>query len=140
MNSQYFDLQELVCPDVFNEYGIFAWNFFDPRLIVTINSIRDRIGKPVYINGYDSGREHSQRGLRCNQCQIVKDAKGIYLSGHVTGKASDFDVEGLTAQEVRDWLQLHETWWPYPFRLEDNVGWVHLDLYNSESKVVLFNH
>jgi len=107
IDSPYFDIQELVCQHVYDKYGLFSWNFFDPRLIITLNTIRDRIGKPIYVNDWQIHGDKSQRGLRCPQCEIVKDyfEKGIlYMSGHPLGKAADFEVQGLVAEEMRLWI------------------------------------
>jgi len=141
--SPYFNLQELVCPHVFQKYGLFAWNFFDPRLVQLTNVIREKIGKAVYVNNWADGGVYNERGLRCIQCSLVKikiEANELYMSGHLLGKANDFDVEGLVPQEVREWLIKHKSLWPYNFRLEDKVSWVHLDLYNNtDNKIILFN-
>lgn len=138
-----FTLDELVCEHVYDKYGAFAYNFFDPRILIMIDTLRDRLNKAIFINNWQIHGEYSQRGLRCPECQIVKDyaAKGIlYMSGHVLGKAFDFSVEGLLAEETRQWIIKHANWWPYPIRLEDKVNWIHCDLYNdSEEKVILFN-
>jgi hypothetical protein len=144
IDSPHFDLQEICCPHVYEKYGQFAWNFYDIRGIILINTIRDRIGKAVFVNDYEIHGELTQRGLRCPECQIVKDyaEKGIlYMSGHVLAKAYDFTVQGLVAEEVRTWLIQHANWWPYPFRLESGVSWAHLDLLTSgeNGKVILFN-
>lgn len=140
---QHFTLDELVCEHVYNKYGAFAYNFFDPRILIMIDTIRDRINKAIFINNWLIHGSFSQRGLRCPECQIPKDyaAKGIlYMSAHPLGKGFDMEVEDMSADEVRQWIILHANWWPYPIRLEDKVTWVHLDLYNdTEKKVILFN-
>lgn len=137
--SEHFKLEELVCQHVYQKYGEFAWNFFDPRLLILIDAIREKINKRIFVN---TKGKFTQRGLRCIQCEIVQDKikKGeLYVSAHMLGKAADFDIEGLIASEVRLWLVAHQNWWPYPFRLEKEVSWVHLDLYNnSDQKVYLF--
>lgn len=141
VESPFFDLPELVCEHVYEKYGNFAWNFLDPRLIVTINTIRDRIGKAIFVNDWQIHGDKSQRGLRCPECEIVKAKKELYMSAHCLGKAVDFECQGLVSSEVRMWLIKNKNWWPYSFRLEDNVSWVHLDLYsfNTGEKITLFN-
>lgn len=141
LKPTYFELYELVCPDVFNKYGEFAWNFFDPRILLTIDRIRGKLNKKIIINNWHSGGEYSQRGLRCMNCSIVKSQYNkLYLSAHCLGKAVDFDVEGLLAEEVRLWITANKNLWPYPIRLERDVSWVHLDMYDNEQgqKVYLF--
>jgi hypothetical protein len=144
IDSPFFDLSELICPHVYEKYGAKAWNFLDVRAVITINTFRDRIGKPVFINNWQEHGSFSQRGLRCPMCQIVKDyiAKDIlYMSAHTLGKGFDFEVQGLLAEEVRQWIIKNQNWWPYPIRLERGVNWVHLDMFGNDKglKVIEFN-
>jgi hypothetical protein len=140
---QYFSLDELVCEDVLNTYGERAWSFFDQRLLITLDTIRDRIGKPIFVNDWLIHGSYSQRGLRCLRCDLVKAkclSGEMYMSAHMLGKAADFDIVGLVASEVRAWIIKNKNAWPYHIRLEDGVSWVHLDTFDfSDEKVVLFN-
>jgi hypothetical protein len=61
------------------------------------------------------------------------------MSAHLSGKGVDFDVQGLVAEEVREWIIKYKTLWPYPIRLENGVSWVHLDVYDAGENVYLFN-
>lgn len=136
-----FDLQELVCPDVYQKYGVFAWNFFDPRLLLTLDRIRTKINKRIFVNTWVDGGNLTQRGLRCLLCPIVKGKYNtMYESAHLLGMGVDFDVEGLLAEEVRLWIAANKNIWPYPIRLERDVDWVHLDLFDMDNgqKVYLF--
>jgi hypothetical protein len=139
----YFSLDELVCPDVYEKFGEIAWQFFDSRLLITIDTIRQKIGKPIFINDWQVHGLFDERGFRCIQCNLVKDAikiNRLYVSPHMTGQGVDFDVQGLIASEVRDWIIKNQNLWPYPIRLENNVNWVHLDTRDSGiEKVHLFN-
>ena len=58
----YFSIDELVCEDVYNTYGETAWQFFDIRLLVMLDTIRDRIGKPIFVNDWQIHGQYSQRG------------------------------------------------------------------------------
>lgn len=141
--KQYFDIEELVCPHVYKKFGEIAWQFFDERLLETMLVIREKLGKPIYVNNWQIGGNLSQRGLRCNVCILVKektDLEKVYMSAHLQGTGIDFDVKGMTAQEVREWIKRNQILLPYAVRLEDGVNWVHLDLRNdgTKGKVVLF--
>ncbi|MEX0595202.1 MAG: hypothetical protein WD512_01800, partial [Candidatus Paceibacterota bacterium] len=48
----YFDIEELVCEHIYDQYGSFAWMFFDTKLLILLDTIRDRLKKPVYINDW----------------------------------------------------------------------------------------
>jgi hypothetical protein len=140
----YFELKEIVCKDVYNYYKDVAWQFFDSRLLTTIDRLREKIGKPIFVNNWDTGGQFDERGFRCLRCSIVKQAiknNKMYVSPHMTGQAIDFDVEGLLAEEVRLWIIKNQNMWPYPLRLEADVNWVHLDTreIGINKKVTLFN-
>lgn len=138
----YFDLKELVCKDVYDTYGKMAWSFFDSRLLITIDRLRELLGKPMYVNSWDSGGQYDERGFRCIRCSEVVskiEAGKIYVSPHMTGQAIDFDVPGLVAEEVRRFIVAHKNQLPYPIRLEADVSWCHLDTRDlSDEKISFF--
>ena len=141
MEIKYFELSELVCPHVFKKYGEIAWQFLDPRLLITMIKIRETINKPIYINNWDIKDAYDERGLRCIQCDIVKSAiknKELYLSAHMEGQAVDFDVLGMNADKVRQWIKENEEFLPYPIRLEIDINWVHLDVRDAGIKIFEF--
>lgn len=142
--KDFFDLQEIVCKDVYEKYGQAAWLFFDSRLLATMLALRQRLNKAIFVNNWKEGGTDTQKGFRCIQCELVQKAitdKVLYVSEHMTGQAWDFQVEGLHAAEVRGYIIQNKTLWPYPIRLENNVSWIHLGTRNdgSVSKVILFN-
>ena len=143
IKAKHFNISELVCNHVFSKYGETSWQFLDPRLIITLDFIREEFNRPIEINNYYRGGHDTQSGLRCNLCTLVKektDAGKVYMSGHIEGQAADFSVEGMRAEEVRTWLKQHEDRLPYPIRLEAGVNWVHLDVRQvGNNKVYIFN-
>ena len=138
--KKYFSIKELVCPDVFKKWNERAWQFLDTDLLYCLLLLRETIlCRPMYINNYDRG--YTQRGLRCNKCQIVKDKATVYLSMHLFGKAIDFTVQGMTPAEVRRKIIENAHLFPCQIRLEADVNWCHLDVmptYNSTAKVTVF--
>ena len=130
--SRYFDIQELVCPHVYDKFGLYAWQFFDPRLLDVLLAIREGIGKPIIVNNWSNGGNFSQRGLRCNCCMIVRDKTALeklYVSAHLQGMGVDFNVQGMTTEEVHEWLKKNQILLPRPIRVEENTdGWVHIDV------------
>ena len=86
--KNYFNIKELVCKHVYNKFGEMAWTFFDPRLLETICVIREKLGKPITVNTWHSGGSLTQRGLRCNVCQLVAEKtrlEKVYVSAHLQG-------------------------------------------------------
>ena len=117
--------------------------FMDERIVVTIDTIRRLIGKPITINNWDSGGEFDERGLRCNICPIVKNKTflgELYLSAHVLGRAVDFNVQGMNPQEVSIWIAFNKDKLPYNMRIEkDTDTWTHLDVFDTGNKLTFFN-
>ena len=144
MKSPYFSVKELVCKHVYERYGEKAAMFLDDKLIETLNVIREQIlCSPMTVNNWHAGGDFTQRGLRCNICELVKnktDAGRLYLSAHMLGKAVDCNADGMTAQEARRLIIEKQELLPYPIRLEDGVSWLHIDLYDNgkKEKVYLF--
>ena len=89
----YFKIQELVCPHCYSKFGETSWQFISTELLSTLYVLRTKIfNKPITINTWKAGGQFSQRGLRCNMCQLVKSKSSIYLSAHCLGKAIDFNL------------------------------------------------
>lgn len=147
--KNYFCIEELVSKKVFDKHGQRAWKFICPRLLYTLLVIREELDRPMTINNWKWGGKFSQRGLRSNLGYIFYSMfkkRRLYLSGHVLGKAVDFDVEGMTAIEVRQWLNGFHDKLPYKIRLENlmrgkPISWVHIDMLweDRNNKVKLFN-
>ena len=136
--KQYFKVKELVCPHTYQRYGENAWQFLSTCYLETLLVIREQIlAAPMYCNTFNL----NQRGLRCNLCPIVSNKQSLYLSAHILGKAGDFTVRGLTAEEARNKIIQNAHLLPYPIRMEKNVTWLHIDTlpqHNIVEKVYLF--
>ena len=139
--KKYFAIHEFVGRYAFKKYNEGAWKFLDFRLLWALYIIRTNLNRKITINNWFWGGQFSQRGLRSNLQQIFsgyfKRLK-LYLSGHVMGKAIDFDVEGMTASEVRLWIIENEHLFPFNIRLERGVSWVHLDVFYDSSKPKIY--
>lgn len=132
-----FSAEELVCKHIYRKFGKSALDFLDVRLLEVLLWLRTTIDKPIIINRTGA----NQRGMRCNLCEMVKAKTTAYLSSHVLGQGVDFNVKGMTAEQVRDWLKEHEDEIPHNIRLEigPHVTWVHLDVRNeTKYKIVYF--
>lgn len=136
--KQFFKVKELVCPHTYQRYGENAWQFLSTCYLETLLVIREQIlAAPMYCNTSNL----NQRGLRCNLCPIVSNKQSLYLSAHILGKAGDFTVRGLTAEEARNKIIQNAHLLPYPIRMEKNVTWLHIDTlpqHNIVEKVYLF--
>ncbi len=124
--KRYFNIEELVCPHIYDRWKTSSWQFLDTHFIHTLLIVRRDILKvPMVCN---NGQEFTQRGLRCNRCQLVTSKKYPYLSAHVLGKAGDFTVCGMTAFEARQKIKANKHLLPVNIRLEGGVSWLHIDI------------
>ena len=124
----YFDIDELVCPHVYSKWGETAWQFLDTDYLHCLLIVRrDILQKPMYCNG----KGKTERGLRCNRCSVVRGKSGPYLSAHVLGKAGDFTVVGMSAEDARKAIKANASKLPCNIRLEKGVTWVHMDTLNQ---------
>lgn len=129
---KYFDIEELVCDHTVAKFGQASWNFLDTDFLHALLVIRrDILKKPMWCNG--NGKK--QRGLRCNRCQMVRGKTGVYLSAHCLGKAGDFDVSGMTAEQARMEIKQNAHLLPCQVRLERGVSWLHMDVRPDDSRL-----
>ena len=135
--KNYFDIKELVCPHVYQVFGELSWGFFREDYLDTILFLRRHFGVKMYCNYAGM----TQRGVRCNICQIVKEKQRPYLSGHVLWCAGDWTFEGYEAEQIRHEIKSIAHLLPCPVRLERSVTWVHIDTlaYGRTGKITEFN-
>lgn len=135
---KYFQISELVCEHTHGKWGERSWQFLDTAFLHNLLVIRrDILQAPMVCN---HGTQ-LQRGLRCNRCDLVKQKGCVYLSSHILGKAGDFTVQGMTAQEARSRIRNSANLLPYPLRMEGGVNWLHFDVlpqFGIDAKVYEF--
>lgn len=135
----YFEIDELVCDHTFRKWGEQAWQFLDTNFLHALLVVRrDILKKPMWCNSTTK----KQRGLRCNMCQMVKEKKAVYLSSHLFGKAGDFSITGMTAEQARQKIKENASLLPCNIRIERGVSWLHMDVlpqYGITQKVYEFN-
>lgn len=119
-------LQELVPKEVWLAEKEMAARHVDARLPVILERIRALCGgKTMTLNDWSYGGRFNYRGYRQPNCPI-----GALKSMHKQGKAADFTIKGMTADQVRqvirenaaELMQLGLT------RMEIGITWVHIDL------------
>ena len=136
---KYFQVRELVCEHTFSKWGERSWQFLDTNFLRCLLIIRrDILQVPMTCNHTGA----NQRGLRCNRCDLVKDKTSVYLSSHVLGKAGDFTIQGMTAQEARSRIRNMANLLPCNIRMEGGVSWLHFDVlpqFGVDAKVYEFS-
>lgn len=135
----FFDVNELVCNHTYSKWGEQSWQFLDTDFLHALLIVRrDILKAPMWCN---SATLH-QRGLRCNRCDMVRSKSSVYLSAHCLGKAGDFTITGMTAEEARRKIKANANLLPCNIRLEKNKTWLHLDVlpqYGINQKVYEFS-
>jgi hypothetical protein len=147
--KEYFIIQELVGRRTYKKYGERAFKFFRTEALESLLITRKGLGRSITINNWHRGGRFSQRGLRTNVQNMFKQyfSKGrLYLSGHVLACAFDFDVKGMTPNQVRKWIQDNAHRYPCKIRLERKlrgkfINWTHLDTIQEPQnpKIYLFD-
>lgn len=123
--QQYFTVKELVCDHTYQKWGERSWQFLDTAYLHALLVIRrDILQKPMSCN-YNG---MTQRGLRCNRCELVRTKPTAYLSAHILGKAGDFTVKDMTAEQARQTIKAKQSLLPCNVRLEAGVSWLHFDV------------
>lgn len=135
MRSKYFKIQELVSEAVYKKYGDKSWEFIDTRLIKVLDLLREHFNRPITVNNWLWGGNLQQRGLRANKDELVANKKDYYVSQHCLGKAVDFNVKGLSAQEVYKEIVDNKDKFYLISRIENiknTPTWVHIDCANVD--------
>ena len=123
--TPHIDIRELVPPEVWQEYKGESVKFIDAKIPILVERIRELCGgKPVTINNWHRGGQYRYRGYRPANCRI-----GALRSMHKEGRAVDFDVKGMTAEQVRQVIRTNQTELIELglTRMESGVTWVHID-------------
>lgn len=145
MKSKYFRIEELVSKEVYKKYGQKAWEFIKPEIILFLDEIRMFYGKPIIVNNWLYGGELKQRGLRANKDDIVASKQDYYVSQHCLGGAVDFNVQGVSSEEVaKHIIDNQEHYRAFISRIENpkqTPTWTHVDCANTENeeKIIVFN-
>lgn len=125
-----FKPYELVPKSVYDKKGANSLIVMDARILYTLDNVRNYFEKPVYVNNWDSGGTLDQRGFR-------EDAStGVLFSQHRYGRAIDFDVKGMMAEEVRQAIiaSAHMDIFRFITAMETGITWVHIDCRNMDRK------
>lgn len=98
-----FYLDEFVCPEIYSARGAQSVQLLDMRIIMAVQFLREKIGKPITINTWWSGGQYHESGLR-----EFNTRTGAKLSQHKYGRAVDIKVSGMTPREVYEVVMSHE--------------------------------
>jgi len=107
--NTYFEMQEFLPPEEYklvesSENPLEAfYKLVDKRIIDLAVFVREFFGKPVRVNTWHLGGQFKERGWRNKRTKT-----GAKYSDHKIGKAFDFNVVGLTDNEVKEKIMQNE--------------------------------
>lgn len=134
-----FVMQEFVPREIFNLYGQKSMWFISQGVVTSMVFLRNWFDASITINNWHTGGKFQNRAYRVPDSNV-----GARLSQHKFGKAIDFNVAGLTSDEVAkrimdNWDELRTN---VSFTtIEDPAftkGWTHLDTrYTFSDKLLI---
>lgn len=127
---KHFTIQELVDPTTHSAYGDKAWQFLDPRLLMTLDQLRSDFGVCI-INTWFSTNLANQYGFRTDSGFRHPSSRiGAPLSQHRFGRAADclFPLTGV--DNVRSAIIKKPEDYPYISAIELGTSWLHIDCRN----------
>jgi uncharacterized protein YcbK (DUF882 family) len=118
---KYFKWYELMPSAEYEKHWLIL---MDERLLMSLDAIREHYNRPVTVNNWHSGGQFSLRGFR-----PMNSKTGAKFSQHKFGRAADFDVQGISPEQVRK--DIRSGLFPLVTCIENNVNWVHIDVRNT---------
>lgn len=125
---RHFELRELVDPGTFKALGERCWQLFDPRLLRTLDALRDLWG-PTVINTWHTGGQFRFRGYR-----PPTESTGARYSQHRCGRGADMHFLEADVPRVRAHILERQDLPEYRgiTCVELDVTWLHIDCRNHD--------
>ena len=135
--SKHFDIREFVSKHTWDEWGMRSLWFLDPRLITLAEFTREWFGAPMMINNWHIGYSYQNRGYRHPESSV-----GASEGQHRFGRALDFNIKGLSSDQVYDEILANEKDFMLAgiTTLENKQyakTWTHMDIRNTGSANIL---
>jgi len=128
IKSKHFRLEELVPKELFNKYGEKCWDFLDPRLLESIDTVKERFPEgTITINNWLWNGNRNWSGIRTPNSSYYSQS-----SMHSWGKAVDMIFSKYSPDEVRQDIIDNPDIYPHIKGLELDITWVHLDVRNRK--------
>lgn len=124
---KHFDLEELVCPEIFRARGTRAWELLDTYALITLDQLREAFG-PLTVNDWHWGGKFRYSGLRPRT-----GGEGAEYSQHRYGRAFDCKPKTTTVQAMHAAIQATPDRFPHLRVLEAieaTPTWLHFDVRN----------
>lgn len=123
---KYFNTQELVSKELYDQLGELCLNLFSPHTLRVLDQIRSAYNEPLVINNWHNGGNYSQSGLRALNCPI-----GAKNSKHK--QAIAFDLKTGNINRLQEFLKRTSENF-FISRIENyehTPTWVHIEISES---------
>lgn len=94
---KHFKPYEFVPKDMYNKYGNKVMRWVNPKIVNILDYLREKYGKRIIVNNWKWNGKLQYRCLRPFDCTV-----GSKMSDHKFGNAVDFNIDGLSADDVWD--------------------------------------
>ncbi len=133
-SPRHFTPQEFLPRGLYTIRGPAALIVMDARILWTLDALRDYFGVPITSNNWHTGGPYTQRGFRDDA------GTGAPLSQHRFGRADDFDIRGVTAEEFRQLAKSGKLAkeLQYITRIEEGTTWCHIDCASIPGTEIVF--
>lgn len=127
-----FTISELVKSDIAKQYNIdnkpnlLELDNLLNLIFYCLQPIRDKLGKPMIITS----------GFRCPKLNSHPKIKGAVNSSHLYGRAADFHVNGMTVQEVVNFIL--KTGIEFDELGNEYDKWIHLSYRKGDNRHKVF--
>jgi len=126
--SKYFDIRELVHPELIIEYGekkmVKVFKSYAPQTLEGLDKLREWFDEPIIINDYQWSGSFVNSGLR-----HPSDHLGSELSAHRFFLAMDCKFKGRSIKDVQEDILMNQHMHPNISRMEDyrdTPTWLHV--------------
>lgn len=133
---KHFKPFEFVDKEIYKKRGDKSIEMMDLEILEAIDYIREELDLPVTINNWYWGGNYDGRGYRWDNKTLHPEYSNT--SQH-NGKAIDFTVSGMSAEDVNDWItknRNHPKLRAIRF-IEMGKTWTHIDSRPTENGVLI---
>lgn len=133
---KHFKAHEFVDEVIYKKRGDASIELMDKEILEAIDFIREDLDLPVTINNWFWGGKYDGRGYRWDNKKLHPEYSNT--SQH-SGKAIDFNVRGMSAEQVNNWIienRNHPKLRAVRF-IEMGKSWTHIDSRPTENDVLI---
>jgi len=135
MRSKHFEIQELIPKEVYDIHGQNAWVFVCPKLIASIDTIKERFPEgTMTINNWLWGGDREWSGLRTPDSKWYSKTSQHSLDlKKLIFKATDSVFSKYETDIIRQDIINNPDIYPHIKGIELGVSWLHIDTRERES-------